>query len=89
MTVMADENNGPARWLADQILAWLQKRCEHPGRMVAVDVLEGSVEGMQVSYCRRCGAIKTDWDPHVKSTGKFLGLEHWWRRPDPNLWRGK
>lgn len=80
------QNTGLLRYLADQILAFLQKRCEHPGQMVAVDILEGCVYGIQVSYCRRCGAVKTDWAP---SNGRqFNHLEHTWRRPDPNLWRG-
>lgn len=77
---------GLLRYLADQILAALQRRCEHPGDMVAVDILEGCVYGLQVSYCRRCGAVKTDWAP--KGGSKFVQLEHTWRRPDPNLWRG-
>jgi hypothetical protein len=79
-----------AHWLTyieDQILTFIQKRCEHPGNMVAADVLEGCVDGIQVKYCRRCGAIKTDWNPHDESH-RFITLEHFWRSPDPNLWRG-
>jgi phage baseplate assembly protein gpV len=72
-------------WLADQILSFLQRRCTHPGGMVAADVLEGCVIGLEVRYCRRCGAIKTDWSP---GGSEFAQLDHAWRRPDPNLWRG-
>jgi len=86
-TLPEDSNNGPGRWLADQILAWLQKRCEHPGKMVAVDILEGLSRDITVSYCRRCGAVKTDWKPTGHSL--YASLEHTWRRPDPNLWRGR
>lgn len=73
------------KWLQDQILAWLQRRCDHPGNMVAADLLEGCADGIEVKYCRRCGAVKTDWFP---SSSKYAHIEHTWRRPDPNLWRG-
>jgi hypothetical protein len=55
--------------------------------MVAADVLEGCVDGMQVKWCRLCGAIKVDWSP--AGNGKFITLEHTWRRPDPFLWSWK
>lgn len=71
----------------DFFLATLQKRCDHPGAMVAADVLEGDVKHLNVKWCRRCGAIKTDWSPKDPEH-KFVTLEHVWRRPDPNLWRG-
>jgi len=75
------------RYLEGLILAFLQKRCQHPGEMVAADIMEGCVDGIEIKYCRRCGSIKTDWDPnHTKH--QFITLEHWWRRPDPFLWRG-
>lgn len=74
-------------YVADQALSKLQRRCEHPGRMVAADILEGSFDGIAVSYCRRCGAIKTDWNPN-KASGSVIALPHYWRLPDPNLWRG-
>jgi hypothetical protein len=54
--------------------------------MVASDILEGCVDGIEVKYCRRCGSIKTDWDACAKTT-QFISLDHWWRRPDPYLWR--
>lgn len=81
-------------WLADQILAWLQKRCQHPGNMVAVDILEGCSPGLEVAYCRRCGSVKIDWQPGVAAVAidgpsAYSALDHTWRRPDPNLWRGK
>jgi hypothetical protein len=72
-------------WLEDQVLARLQRRCQHPGKMVAVDILEGSVDGLEVRYCRRCGSVKTDWKPDVMKG--FARLDHTWRRPDPNMWR--
>lgn len=75
-------------YIEDQILSFIQKRCEHPDNMVVADVLEGCADGIQVRYCRRCGAIKTDWDPN-NTEHRFIALEHFWRRPDPNLWRGK
>jgi hypothetical protein len=66
------------RWIEDQILRMLQRRCKHPGEMVAVDILEGSAEGWQIKYCRRCGAVRPEWDFHWTD----------WRLPEPNLWRG-
>jgi hypothetical protein len=76
-----------AVWLEDQILYRLQRRCPHPGRMVAADILEGSFESIEVKYCRRCGAVKTDWNPRY-AAGHLASLDHCWRLPDPNLWRG-
>lgn len=70
-------------WLADWLLAYLQRRCEHPGMMVVVDVLEGCVDGLEVQHCRRCGAIKVEWSHGATSSNSF------WRRPDPFLWRGR
>jgi hypothetical protein len=80
------ERNKMIRYLQDCVLAFLQRRCQHPGEMVAVDVLEGCVDGLEVAYCRRCGSIKTDWKPAMRS--KFASLERPWRLPDPHLWRG-
>lgn len=59
--------------IEDWVLAFLQRRCTHPGEMVAADVLEGCVDQLQVRYCRRCGAIKNS--PLCV-----------WRTPDPQLW---
>jgi hypothetical protein len=73
------------RYLEDQVLAFLQRRCDHPGNMVAADILEGCADGIEVKYCRRCGSVKTDWKP---GNSPFAHIEHTWRRPDPNLWRG-
>lgn len=81
-----EQRNGLLRYVSDQVLAFFQKRCEHPGQMVAADILEGSVDDIEIKYCRRCGAVKTNWKPTGKS--RFTTLEHTWRRPDPNLWRG-
>lgn len=72
--------------LEDLLLRFLQRRCSHPGWMVTADALEGGVDGLEVKWCRRCGALKTDWSPFDPSH-KFITLEHWWRRPDPYLWR--
>lgn len=66
-------------WLGDQLLVWLQRRCQHPGNMVAVDILENSSDDVDVAYCRRCGAVRIDRQ----------GQRGSWRSPDPNLWRGK
>lgn len=76
------------RYLEDQALTFLQRRCLHPGEMVAVDILEGCATGIEVAYCRRCGAVKTDWSP-TDPSHRFVQLPHQWRRPDPNLWRYK
>ncbi len=76
------------RYLGDQLLGFLQRRCQHPAEMVAVDVLEGCAPGIEVAYCRRCGAIKTDWSPVVDGGSRYIQLDHTWRRPNPNLWRG-
>lgn len=63
------------RWIQDQIFAFLQKRCTHPGEMVAVDILEGRTD-FEVGYCRRCGGVR------IKGSNE-------WRLPCPNLWREK
>lgn len=67
------------RWLQDQVLAALQRRCTHPGEMVAADVFEGDIPNTRVAYCRRCGALRT-----IRGLAASV-----WRRPDPNLWRGR
>lgn len=74
------------RFLEDVILARLQRRCDHPANMVAADILEGCADGIVVRYCRRCGAVKTDWRPNAAGA-RFISLDHTWRRPDPHLWR--
>lgn len=71
------------RYISDQILAWLQRRCEHPGQMVAVDILEGSGGDIQVPYCRRCGAVRIEGSGATRVPSDYN-----WRTPDPNLWRG-
>ena len=68
------------RRVEDQLLCWLQRRCDHPDRMVSADILEGCSKEIEIPYCNRCGAVRTDW---FAST-----LPHDWRLPDPNLWRG-
>jgi hypothetical protein len=76
-------------YIEDQLLARIQKRCEHPGNMVAADILEGNQIGLEVKHCRRCGSVKIEWKPLFEGqSSKFASLEHTWRRPDPNLWRG-
>lgn len=75
------------RYVEDCVLRFIQKRCEHPSEMVAADILEGCADGIEIKYCRRCGSVKTEWDPHDPAH-KYMILEHWWRRPDPFLWRG-
>lgn len=75
-------------YIEDCVLALLQKRCDHPGNMVAVDILEGCADGIQVKYCRRCGSIQTLWEPfHAGKPSRFASIPHYWRRPDPHLWR--
>lgn len=66
-------------YLADQILSFLQRRCEHPDRMVAVDILEGCGDHV-IAYCRRCGAVRVSYKDRLTQD---------WRIPNPNLWRGK
>lgn len=75
------------RFCEDQILAFLQRRCDHPGEMVAADKLEGCVDNLQVKHCRRCGALKMQWRPDDPKH-QFIILDHTWDIPDPNLWRG-
>lgn len=65
------------------LLGRLQKRCKHPSHMVAADLMEHCIDNLEVKYCNRCGAVKTLW-----THPRFTSLEHPWRRPDPNLWRG-
>lgn len=80
--------NKVRKWFEDQILAALQRRCTHPSTMVAADILEGGVKGLEVKYCRRYGAIKTDWAPQARNL-RLIALPHYWRQPNPNLWRGR
>ena len=61
------------RYLQDCVLDFLQRRCQHPGEMVAVDILEGCSKDYEVSYCRRCWAVKIN--------------DQEWRLPMPHLWR--
>lgn len=68
------------RWIIDQVLAWIQRRCEHPSRMVASDILEGCGDKAGVAYCRRCGAVRVSFNNQLTQE---------WRLPDPNLWRGQ
>jgi len=74
------------KYIEDCLLSILQRSCNHPGEMVAADILEGCADGIHVLYCRRCGSIKTDWTPGQNS--EFIQLDHCWRRPDPHLWSG-
>lgn len=71
------------QYIEDSILSLLQRRCVHPGHMVAVDILEGCADGIQMKYCRRCGAVKTLWQPD-SVVDRYVAS---WRRPDPHLWR--
>ena len=68
------------RWMEDQVLRFLQRRCQHPDRMVAVDILEGCGKGFEIGYCRRCGAVRISQNDQLKQD---------WRLPEPNLWRGR
>lgn len=67
-------------WLEDQLLRFLQRRCQHPGKFVIADCLEGDVQGLDVKWCRRCGAILYSWNSY--SHGREF------RYPDPNMYRG-
>lgn len=72
-------------WLEDQVLRWIQRRCKHPGDMVAVDISEGSTAPHEIRYCRRCGAVqvaKNDFTAEIQ-------IPYQWRLPEPNLWRGR
>jgi hypothetical protein len=57
--------------LIDRFVDWWLRRCVHDGSHVAADILEGD-GGIQVKYCRRCGAVRRGGSPE-------------WRRPRP-LW---
>jgi len=73
------------RWIQDQLLSMLQKRCKHPGEMVAVDILEGCGD-YEIAYCNRCGSVSPNLASKPLTT---YGREHReWRMPSPNLWRG-
>jgi hypothetical protein len=76
-------------WIEDQILRFLQRRCKHPGTMVAVDILEGCGGDLYVPYCNRCGAIRPEREAVPTPQRKWPPLQASWRLPDPNLWRGK
>lgn len=75
------------RWIEDQVLRFLQRRCNHPDNMVATDILEGLGyrSDIEVAYCRRCGAVR----PQITGSATPQRLQFTWRMPDPNLWRGK
>jgi hypothetical protein len=68
--------------IEDWFLRLLQRRCDHPDSMIAVDILEGDGDGVEVKYCRRCGAFES-----LCTAGKPY-REARWRLPDPDLWRG-
>lgn len=75
-------------FIEDVLLAQLQRRCDHPDNMVAVDILEGCADGIQVKYCRRCGSVQTLWEPMPNGLpSRYSVIPHYWRRPDPHLWR--
>lgn len=74
-------------FLSNKVLQFFQRRCQHPPGIVTADLLEGCVEGIEIKYCNRCGAVKLDWNPLKPSEKNFRTLEHWWRGPDPFLWR--
>lgn len=66
------------RYLEDQILALLQRRCTHPGEMVAHDILEGCSQDFRIAYCRRCGTL---YPHHLKTDG----TERPWSSRSPDL----
>lgn len=57
----------------DYIVDWWLQRCPHDSDDIAADILEGGANGIEVKYCRRCGAVR----PSYTST---------WRRARP-LWK--
>jgi hypothetical protein len=69
-------------YLEDCLLAVLQRRCQHPGKMVSVDILEGGGAGVEVGLCNRCGAVRLRTPQNVGTRGQL------WRAPNPHLWRG-
>jgi hypothetical protein len=74
------------RYIEDQLLSWLQRHCDHPGDMVAVDILEGCGD-YEIAYCRRCGAVSPRLSAGAPLT-PYGELHREWRTPSPNLWRG-
>lgn len=74
--------------IEDAVLAFIQRRCDHPGMMVAVDILEGCGGDVEVAYCRRCGAVRPDYTKPFAGDRPFDPIKPSWRFPDPNLWRG-
>lgn len=77
----------PAFWrrVEDRLLERLQRRCQHPDDMVVVDALEGCGCGVEIKYCRRCGAMKPVFLPRSVNV---VPSEWEWRRPLPTLWHG-
>jgi hypothetical protein len=81
--------------IEDWLLRFLQRRCKHPDKMVALDILEGTAMnsshvspiGIEVAYCNRCGAVRPDF-VNAPTVRQFPKLQPTWRLPDPNLWRG-
>lgn len=52
------------------LLRLIQQRCKHPPHSVAADILQGDCPGLQVRWCKVCGA-------HQINRGE-------WRQPRPD-----
>lgn len=55
----------------DHFVDWWLRKCQHDGTHVLADLMEGDGP-TQVKYCRRCGAVRREFEQE-------------WRRPSP-LW---
>jgi hypothetical protein len=67
-------------WIKRKLLAWLQRDCDHKGR-VAADITEGDWGNQSVQWCYRCGAYRifyTDAD-----TRRLLERSKNFTRPSP------
>lgn len=61
------------------VVTWWQGNCNHDGRFVTADILEGDsdVIRLSVKWCRRCGAVKVVWS-HCEQEWK-VPRAGWWR----------
>lgn len=62
------------------LLAWMQRRCRHPGGSVIADILDRDHPETQVQWCSICGAYGIG-KPVVNPDGSFTWPEM--RRPEP------
>lgn len=52
--------------LLDHLVDWWMAGCKHEPHHVLEDLLEGSGNGVEVKYCRRCGAVRTNYESEFR-----------------------